>query len=71
MTDCALDLEPGETRRVTVRLDPRAFAYYDVAGREWKVDAGEFSVLVGSSSAQVELKGAVTLKDARIATGWR
>jgi len=63
-------LKRGETRRMTVRLDARAFTYYDVDGHQWRADAGEFAVLVGSSSAQTELKGAVTLKnDVTIAPG--
>lgn len=63
-------LKSGETRRMTVRLDARAFTYYDVTGHQWRADAGEFAVLVGSSSAQIELKGTVTLKsDVTIAPG--
>jgi beta-glucosidase len=55
---------------MTVRLDARAFTYYDVTGHQWRADAGEFAVLVGSSSAQIELKGTVTLKsDVTIAPG--
>ncbi|MDQ3949045.1 MAG: glycoside hydrolase family 3 C-terminal domain-containing protein [Gemmatimonadota bacterium] len=59
-------LRPGETRRVTVPLDLRSFAYYDVDARQWRAEAGEFDVLVGNSSADIVLRGAVTL--ARTAT---
>ena len=48
-------LDAGESRHVTITLDRRAFAYYNVENRDWTVDAGEFSVSVGSSSEQIEL----------------
>ena len=48
-------LDAGESRHVTVTLDRRAFAYYNVENHDWTVDAGEFSVSVGSSSEQIEL----------------
>jgi beta-glucosidase len=54
-------LAPGETQRVTVTLDRRAFAYYDVASAGWRVEPGEFGILVGRSSADIVLQGAVTL----------
>jgi beta-glucosidase len=48
-------LDAGESRHVTITLDRRAFAYYNVEKHDWTVDAGEFSVSVGSSSEQIEL----------------
>lgn len=54
-------LEPGQTARVTVPLDLRSFAYYDVAGRQWRADAGTYDVLIGSSSADVVLRATITL----------
>jgi beta-glucosidase len=55
-------LKPGETRHVSVNLGPRAFAYYDEQAKAWKVDPGTFNVLVGSSSAQIELTGKAEVK---------
>jgi beta-glucosidase len=52
-------LKPGEKRRASIELDRRAFSYYDVNGRQWKVDRGDFEVLVGPSSARIELRGQV------------
>ncbi len=56
-----VSLEPGETQRVTVELDRRSFSYYDVDARDWRATAGTFDVLVGRSSAAIELRGQVTL----------
>ncbi len=57
-----LALQPGETRRITVPLDARAFAYYDPDVKQWKTAPGEFQVLVGSSPAKIELKGSVAIR---------
>jgi beta-glucosidase len=54
-------LQPGETRAVTLPLKRRAFSYYDVKTKKWRAEAGSFGVLIGSSSAHIELKGAVML----------
>ncbi|GJG88802.1 beta-glucosidase [Gemmatimonadetes bacterium T265] len=45
-------LRPGETRAVTFRLAPRAFALWD-AGMRHVVEPGAFDVMAGSSSASV------------------
>jgi beta-glucosidase len=54
-------LKPRETRRVTVPLDVRSLAFYDVAGKQWRAEAGDFKVLVGSSSADTKLSGTLHL----------
>jgi beta-glucosidase len=54
-----VSLAPGETKPVTVRLDRRAFSYYDVSKRDWALEPGDFDVYVGRSSAQIELTGKV------------
>jgi beta-glucosidase len=56
-------LEPGETRRVTIELDRRSFAYYDTGEDGWAVAPGVFAVLVGRSSAAIELRGEVTFAE--------
>jgi beta-glucosidase len=55
-------LQPGETKRVTLNLDRRAFSFYDVSMPGWKAEPGTFSILVGSSSARIELRGSFLLK---------
>jgi len=55
-----VSLKPGETKRVSVELNRRAFSYYDAKNHRWAADAADFDVLVGRSSAQIELTGKVT-----------
>ncbi|MGA3029023.1 MAG: glycoside hydrolase family 3 C-terminal domain-containing protein [Bryobacteraceae bacterium] len=57
-----VELKPGETRRVSVALDHRSLAYWDVAGKAWKVDPGKFTVYVGDSSANVPLHADFTVR---------
>jgi beta-glucosidase len=57
-----VDLRPGETQRVTVMLDRRAFSYYDDKAKAWRADPGDYNVFVGSSAERGELRGKVTLK---------
>jgi beta-glucosidase len=54
-------LAPGEKKHVTLKLDNRSFAYYDVASHDWKVDPGKFTIAVGDSSENTPLKGDLTL----------
>src|SRR6266581_2402474 len=54
-------VQPGKTRRVTVPLNSREFAYYDVGQKQWRADKGDYDVLVGSSSEQIDLTGKITL----------
>ena len=57
-------LQPGETKHISVDLDARAFAYYDVAAKSWKITPGKFGMLVGDSSATLPLKGDLTISQA-------
>jgi beta-glucosidase len=56
-----VELKPGETKTVTLPLDSRSFAYYDVNSKGWKVEPGEFGILVGDSSEDIALYGSVNL----------
>ena len=56
-----VNLNPGETKSVTVNLDRRAFSYYDVGKHAWTVAPGDFEVYVARSAAEIELTGKVTV----------
>lgn len=49
-------LEPGESREVTFRLDERSFALWNGG---WVVPGGEYNVLIGGSSGELPLSGAI------------
>jgi beta-glucosidase len=52
-----VQLRPGEAKRVSVTLDERALSYYDADAKQWRIGPGDFDVLVGRSSEQIELRG--------------
>jgi beta-glucosidase len=56
-----INLKPGETKTATVTLDGRAFSYYDADAKKWRADPGEFQILVGRSSQDIQLHSGVTL----------
>ena len=55
-------LKAGETKRVEIRLDDEAFRFFDPIERQFKVEAGDFTIKVGSSSADIRLTGKLTVK---------
>ncbi len=56
-----VDLQPGEKKEVALALDRRSFAYYDVQTKDWKVEPGEFEVLIGASSKDIRLTGSIKI----------
>lgn len=56
-----VSLEPGETRRVELRLDRRAFAYWDIEQHDWVVPAGEYAVQVCFDASTVLAEERVAL----------
>lgn len=54
-------LEPGQEKDVTISLDSRAFAYYNVAINDWHVESGDFRILVGASSRDIKLETTVSV----------
>ena len=52
-------LAPGESRDVTVTLDPQSLSYWDVGTHAWKLAVGDVPVMVGASSADVRLTGTI------------
>jgi len=59
-----VELQPGETRTVTLQLDSRAFAFYHPGYHQWITETGEFDILIGSSSADIHYAETVTLESA-------
>ncbi len=55
-------LKPGEVKKVTMKLNKRAFSFYDVSSKKWVAEPGEFDILIGSSSGDIKLKKRFELK---------
>lgn len=52
---------PNETKRITVRLNKRSFAYYLPAVHDFHVENGKFKILVGAASDDIRLSGEITI----------
>ena len=67
-----VDLQPGESRVVRVRLNREAFWFYDPAKPGWDTESGLFEILVGTSSRDIRLSGTVRLLSSAAQTtrGW-
>lgn len=52
-------LDPGGEEHVTIRLDRRAFAFWDVGHHDWVVEGGTFDVLIGASSTDIRLRTSI------------
>ena len=48
-------LEAGESKRVTISLDDRAFAYYNTDECKWDIEDADYDILVGASVADIKL----------------
>lgn len=54
-------LRSGESKSVTLNLNRRSFAWYDVSTNGWHVDNGEYNIQVGSSSRNIKLEEKVSI----------
>ncbi len=50
-----VSLAPGESKRVEISLDARAFSYYNVSRMDWAVPEGTYTVEAASSSRDIRL----------------
>jgi len=55
-------LEPGESKTVTIPLDWKALAFWDVKSRGWLAEPGSFTLLVGNSSQNVQCQTNIDYK---------
>jgi beta-glucosidase len=54
-----VQLAPGESKTVTVPLDPAYLSIFDVASDKWKLLAGDYTIAVGTASDAAHLAGSV------------
>ena len=58
-----IDLQPGETKDVTLELEAKSFSFWDTESGAWKLEPGEFIILAGRSSADLPVKYSITVSD--------
>jgi beta-glucosidase len=57
-------LEPGESRRVDLRLTRRDLSYFHPRQGRWVLESGEYGVTVGASSRDLRVSATVTVTSA-------
>lgn len=50
-------LQPGETKRVRIALDDKAFRYFNVKSNRWEIEGGTYQVCVAASAEDIRLTG--------------
>jgi beta-glucosidase len=48
-----VSLAPGESKAVSLSLEPRSFAFWDDRAKDWAIEPGPYEILVGSSSRDI------------------
>jgi len=64
-------VEPGATKSISLTVDPRLLAMFDVTDNAWKIAAGNYRVMLGSSAKEIHETIAVQLQAATLPAGWR
>lgn len=54
-----VQLQPGESKTVTIPLDDKAFRYWNTKTDSWEVEGGSYELRVGASSADICLTSVV------------
>lgn len=57
-----VDLQPGETKTVSIRLDFRAFAFYHPKYNQWITEDGDFDLLIAASATDIRQTLTVALE---------
>lgn len=64
-------LQPGETQRVSVEVDPRLLAIWDSANPGWTRQAGSIGVSIAESSRDIVETVSVEMEASHLSPGWR
>lgn len=56
-----VDLEPGEKKEISFKLNRDAFAYYSTAVDDWHIEGGLYKILIGASSQDIRLTGTIKI----------
>ena len=55
-------LKAGESKKVTIPLDDKAFRYFNVDTNKFEVEGGGWTVMIGASCADIKLSGTVSVQ---------
>ena len=55
-------LKAGESKRVTIELDDKAFRYWNSVTNRFEIDGGAYDILIGASVSDIRLSATVSVK---------
>ena len=61
-----VQLAPGETKTVTMKLDKRSFAWYNTQLQDWYAASGKYEILIGASSRDIRLSETIELSSSQV-----
>ena len=61
-----VQLAPGETKTVTMKLDKRSFAWYNTQLQNWYAASGKYEILIGASSRDIRLSETIELSSSQV-----
>lgn len=58
-----VELQPGATEPVELRVDPRLLGTFNEADKTWRIAPGNYKLMLGQSSADLQLETAIELPE--------
>jgi beta-glucosidase len=66
-----VELQPGASESVELRVDPRLLAIYSDAAKSWRIAPGSYRVMVGSSAADLPLESSIQMAERQLPAGYK
>jgi beta-glucosidase len=61
-----VDIKPGETKVINIKLDNESFSFFDTDSMKWKVEDLDYEIMIGSSSRDIKLKDTIHVNGDKI-----
>lgn len=58
-------INAGETKTVTIPFDDKTFRYFNVKTNQWEIEAADYDIMVGASSADIRLNTTIVMEGTR------
>lgn len=56
-----IELQPGETKRISMTLDKRSFSWYNPKISDWDLATGQYNIQIGKSSSDIVLSQIIVI----------
>jgi beta-glucosidase len=66
-----VELNPGASETIELRVDPRLLAIYSDAAKGWRIAPGMYKVMLASSAADLKLESSIQLAERRLPVSYK